>query len=51
MSSDRHKKQLTLPPSPVHTSPPMSLVTQSPENTGLQASDSTDDILTKIFSY
>lgn len=40
MSPDRHKKQLMLLPSPAHTSPPMIPVTQSPENTGLQASDS-----------
>lgn len=51
MSPGRHKKQLTVPPSPAHTSPPRILVTQSPENTGLQASDSTDDSLTQIFSY
>lgn len=39
----RYRKHLTLSPSPIHTSPSAIRVTQSPENTGLQASDSTDD--------
>lgn len=51
MSPDGHKMQLTLSPSPAHTSPPRIPVTQSPENTGLQARVSRDDTLTKIFPF